>query len=120
MVDLTPAWLHWLADLLQHSTDLTSTELTELIIDDSDPAGPAQAWQLTWQMLQPGTMIIYKSRGQVARSPYFGLTALPESLGRLRALTTLHMRHCSMLPESLGWLPTLTTLDLSGCRALTR
>ena len=103
MADLTPAWLHWLADALRYSayfasaelrelmrelvmddSDLASAELTELIIDDSDPAGPVQTWQLTWQLLQPGTMIIYKSR--VARSigPYL---ALPESLGLLWALT---------------------------------
>jgi Leucine-rich repeat (LRR) protein len=50
------------------------------------------------------------------------LTALPESIGNLQALTTLDLSDCealTALPESIGNLQALTTLDLSDCEALT-
>ena len=49
------------------------------------------------------------------------LAALPESIGQLRALTTLNLRYCTSLtalPESIGQLRALTKLNLSYCRSL--
>lgn len=50
------------------------------------------------------------------------LAALPESVGRLSALTRLSLKDCSglaLLPESVGGLGCLTWLTLTGCSSLT-
>lgn len=45
------------------------------------------------------------------------ITALPECIGDLESLKTLHLAGCPLtaLPESIGRLKNLEVLDLSGC-----
>ena len=49
------------------------------------------------------------------------LRALPESIGQLPSLATLHLSDCeslAALPDSIGQLPSLETLNISNCRRL--
>ena len=53
---------------------------------------------------------------------FFGLTALPESMGRLTGLQELALSCCSgltALPEWMGSLTGLQRLDLRSCSGLT-
>ena len=50
------------------------------------------------------------------------LTALPDAIGELKALTTLYLGGCASLaalPATIGELGALTELDLTGCSSLT-
>ena len=92
--------------------DDASGAIRENVGEDEDPRKWRGGRAVTVEDGRVTQLILYKCSS---------LTALPDAIGELKALTKLDLRGCSSLvelPAAIGELKALTTLDLRRCSGI--